>query len=929
MKTLFTRVRNLLVLLLCAAPLLIWAISPSIQGLSVTTVPQLKFAQAQIQRLATNLSPFTQTATSPYSKGAISYSSTQPDVASVNASTGEVTPRSVGETSIVATQAAAAPFPAATARYTLQLTGATPVFQPWSLPAKTYAGPTSYNIGTGPSDLPPLQSNSNGAISYRLKDPATMASVATVNTQNSITTVSILTTGTIIVVAEQAATAQYAAGSIEAPLVISALPAMNLVTLAYGANLTLAAQVPGVTGSVTYRVVNNAIATVTGGLTINTSGAGNTTLFAVQNGVDVASGPLTVTKGTPTLTNFSAMAKTVNNEPFDLDAKSMDLVTGLTRTATVRYAVTTSSNPQAVTLLGNRGQTAWIAQGGTVQITATQDADNNHVEARATATLTIGGAELPWVKVTQPLPSTVLLNQDYTIKVLTNSPMRLALGMKNRSTDTWLDSSPTGYWQDLSGPSPRGPNIEDVYVVNFKNGDATDMLLRSLLAPPVETWNFPGFVTPLPYPSEWTLGNTTLSRVIAGPDVPFPGRTTPYSFIFGTTPSAADAAIPPEVSVDESSVQTSITELASDNPTSPNQTYYLKPVGVGSYTLKGTVLTGANAGSRTSILVTVSPATTTLSGLQPLTLTTDTRRVEVLPPQSSRPGTPNFTYQIADSGSAIARLVTEAGRYYVEPVGTAGTTTLTITQAATGNYAEGSTSISITVNAGEPPITVFLPNITRTYGEVVDVLMPLPTTGFNPDQVVGGNITFTFNDTTPNPQGPVASAVMDSSGKIHIGILHAGVTTLTVKQGTSTATTTITVTKGTPSLQYTGGTIALQQGQCRNNPDMVGMPLLNAGSTGTGALYSTSDGAITYSILNTNLMTFGTRINSPTPYNEGYLYGVQPGNSISLSGDFYTLTVSQAETADYQSASITVPNAFFIKGLINTFPDHVYSCGPV
>ncbi|MCZ8258289.1 MAG: hypothetical protein O9327_21795, partial [Polaromonas sp.] len=438
-------------------------------------------------------------------------------------------------------------------------------------------------------------------------------------------------------------------------------------------------------------------------------------------------------------------------------------------------------------------------------------------------------------------------------------------------------------------------------------------------------WTYPGFIE---YPSfQWSLGETLLSRLISGPEISFldafPGARNPYVLTYGTSPSMSESVLPSGFRIDDSTVRTDIAQLEFVTATQTSETYKLVPVGVGEYTLKGSIRDGINKDRQTSTIVKVQPAATNLSSLQPLTLTTDSRRVEVLPPQSSRPGTATFTYQIAGSGSTIARVVTEAGRYYVEPVGTPGTTTLTITQAAAGNYAEGATSVSITVNAGAAPINAFLDNITRVYGNA-DVLVPLPDVGFTPDQAVGGPITFA----STNPS--VASTVMDNdTGKIRIGFTHAGVTTLTVKQGTSTATTTITVTKGTPSLQYTGGTIALQQGQCRNNPDMVGMPLLNAGSTGTGALYSTSDGAITYSILNTNLMTFGTRINSPTPYNEGYLYGVQPGNSISLSGDFYTLTVNQAETADYQSASITVPNAFFIKGLINTFPDYVYSCGPV
>ncbi|QGJ20150.1 hypothetical protein [Polaromonas sp. Pch-P] len=773
MKTLFTRVRNLLVLLLCAAPLLIWAISPSIQGLSVTTVPQLKFAQAQIQRLATNVTPFTQTATSPYSRGAISYSSTQPDVASVNASTGEVTPKKVGETRIVATQQAATPFAAATAEYKVQLTGEVPVFQTWTLGSKTYVAGAAYVIG---NDLPAAQSlNSNGAITYRLKDPA-MATIATVTTLDNVTTVKPLNTGTIILVAEQAATPQFAAGSTESTLTISALPnTVPAVEFTYGASQTLGSTVSGAAGPVTYRVENTAVATVNG-LTIKATGVGTTTLFAMQNGVDVSRGSVTVRIGKPTLSfSSSTLTKTVNDKPFELQAGSVDLATGLSRTASVTYAVTSTTNTNAIKLLGD-GKTVWIAQGGTVKFTATQVADANHEAATAELTLNINGQALPWVEVKQQLPGTVLRDQEYTIRVLTNSPERLPLGMFNLDYQQFMETP--AYWREVpsSAPSARGPNIEDVYVVTFNNPNNTDIRVQPLLAAP-QYWSYPGFIEQPEF--QWPLGETSLSRVISGPEISFldafPGARNPYVLTYGTSPSLSDSVLPSGFRIDDSTVRTDIAQLEFVTATQTSETYKLVPVGVGEYTLKGSIRDGANKDRQTSTVVKVQPAATTLSALQPLTLATDSRRVEVLPPQSSRPGTATFTYQIAGSGSTIARVVTEAGRYYIEPVGTAGTTTLTITQAATGNYAEGSTSISITVNAGAPPITAFLPNITRTYGEV-DVLMPLPTIGFNPDQVVGGTITFSFNDITPSSKGAVASAVVEGD-KIRIGILHAGVTT--------------------------------------------------------------------------------------------------------------------------------------------------------
>lgn len=116
------------------------------------TASNLAFTEASVNRLISD-GNFTKTATSLNGTTSISYASSNEAVATVNASTGEVTPLTVGSTTITATQVAgthnAVDYCAATATYTVNLTAATPTITVTEVevPAMmAYAGETDTEI---------------------------------------------------------------------------------------------------------------------------------------------------------------------------------------------------------------------------------------------------------------------------------------------------------------------------------------------------------------------------------------------------------------------------------------------------------------------------------------------------------------------------------------------------------------------------------------------------------------------------------------------------------------------------------------------------------------------------------------------------------------------------------------------------------------
>lgn len=95
---------------------------------STCTASNLAFSSSSVSKIASDIA-FTQTATSLNVTTAITYSSSAPSVATVNATSGEITVVSAGEATITATQAAGTSssvnYCAATANYTLNVSSST------------------------------------------------------------------------------------------------------------------------------------------------------------------------------------------------------------------------------------------------------------------------------------------------------------------------------------------------------------------------------------------------------------------------------------------------------------------------------------------------------------------------------------------------------------------------------------------------------------------------------------------------------------------------------------------------------------------------------------------------------------------------------------------------------------------------------------
>lgn len=279
--------------------LLACAVIPSLSqvlvvGGSAGSVPQIMFRQPEISRVW-NAGSFAQVATVAGSKGAVTYSSSNPAVATVHAVSGTVTPLRQGQTTITALQAPQGFFPAARASYSVRLTAAAAVLQPWSLP------PVS--LVSGPLLLSPPASSSPGAFSFSSSDPT----VASISGQQ----LTVHRSGEAVITATQAATDDYSAASTTARLVVNlqtpTIGALQLPTdLVYGgAPRPLVAPASDSPAPFIYNSSNPQVLQVSGGQ-LQVVGAGTAVITASQPAQGAYAGgsvsaSLTVAKAAPVL----------------------------------------------------------------------------------------------------------------------------------------------------------------------------------------------------------------------------------------------------------------------------------------------------------------------------------------------------------------------------------------------------------------------------------------------------------------------------------------------------------------------------------------------------------------------------------------------------------------------------------------------------
>ena len=175
-------------------------------NLSFRADQKVSFANSSVTKTFKQNETFTNKATTT-GNGAITYSSSNANVASVNSSTGEVTVKGAGTATITATAAATSTYGVASATYTVTINKAnrTITFAN-SLVTKTYGDVNFTNVATKTGD---------GTVAYSSSN----ANVASVN--SSTGEVTIKSAGTANITASVAATSNYNATSVSYTLTIN------------------------------------------------------------------------------------------------------------------------------------------------------------------------------------------------------------------------------------------------------------------------------------------------------------------------------------------------------------------------------------------------------------------------------------------------------------------------------------------------------------------------------------------------------------------------------------------------------------------------------------------------------------------------------------------------------------------------------------
>jgi len=310
----------------------------------------------------------------------ITYTSSNTSVATVSTYGTVTLTGASGTSTITATQPETLTYASKSTTGSLVVSLPAPTIGTLTAPAKNF-GDAAFNL-TAPS------SNSGGAFSYTSSNTA----VATVTSGGTVT---IVGAGSTTITATQAATGNYASGSVTASLVVSPIaPTIGTLTVPaknFGdAAFNLTAPTSDSSGAFTYTSSNTAVATVTSDSGVVTIvGVGSTTITATQaasadgnyTGGSSVNAALVVSAS---LSNFNVPAKTYGDASFNLtDPDTTDNTVGFT------FA---SSNTAVATLSGDGGRTVTIIGAGSSVITATQAATASRGQLDISATLVVSQA---------------------------------------------------------------------------------------------------------------------------------------------------------------------------------------------------------------------------------------------------------------------------------------------------------------------------------------------------------------------------------------------------------------------------------------------------------------------------------------------------------------------------------------------------------
>jgi len=744
-----------------------------------------------------------------FSDGSFAYTSGNLTVGTVIGNTFYI--GNVGTTKIIATQSASGNYGSYSVSSDLVITVGDPILGSLNLVSQIYATGRTYT-------LPKPTTFSDGSFAYTSGN-------TTVGTVIS-NTFYIGNVGTTKIIATQSASGNYGSYSVSGDLAITqgdaSLGSLNLVSQVYatGRTYTLPKPTTFSDGSFAYTSGNTLVGTVIGN-TFYVGNVGTTKIIATQSASGnyasySVSGDLAITLGDVSLGSLNLVSQVYATGKTYTLPKPTTFSDG-------SFAYT-SGNTTVGTVIGN---TFYVGNVGTTKIIATQSASGNYGSYSVSGDLVItaGDASLGSLNLISQIYATGLT---YTLpKPTTFSDGSFAYTSGNTTVGTVIGNTfyvgNVGTTKIIATQSASGNygsyNVSGNLVIT--QGDPS---LGSL--PLVSQVYATGRTYPLPKPTTfsdgsfaYTSGNLTVGTVIG---------TTFYIGNVGTTKIIA-------------------TQSASGN--------------YGSYSVSGDLV--------------ITQGDASLGSLPLVSQMYSTGKTYTLPkPTTFSDGSFAYTSGNTTVGTVIGNT------FYV---GNVGTTTITATQSASGNYGSYSVSGDLAITQGNPSLGS-LPLVSQIYATGRTYTLPTPSSSSD------GSFAYTSGNTTV---GTV------TGNTFYIG--NVGTTTITATQSAS----------GNYGSYNVSGNLVISQG----DPSLGSLPLVSQVYT-TGGTYllpkptsTLSDGSFSYTSGNTLVGTvIGTTF---------YLGNV--GNT--------TITATQSASGNYASYSVTA-NLQITKGNPNmgtfTIPAQTY-----
>jgi len=675
---------------------------------------------------------FTPAVTTNSDTGTASVASNSPGICTVSG--GVVSYAGAGLCSLTASVTAGANYAAATgSAQSFTIAPATPALAFITIPAQTYR--------VGGTVAASVSKVSSGAVTY-----AVSSGPATVNSTTGVVTIT--GAGTVNLSATQAASNNYTSATATTSFVVNpATPTLAFATVPpqiYGAAPFSVSATSASSGAVTYAVTSGP-ATVSGTM-VTLTGVGTVNLSASQAASGnyasaTATTSFAVSAATPTLTFATVAAKVYGAAPFSVSATSVS-------SGAVTYAVT--SGPATVS-----GSMVTITGVGTVNLSATQAASGNYASATATTSFAVTAA-------TPTLAFTTIPTQTYRVGgTVTASVTKVSNGAVTysvtggpatiNSTTGVVTLSGAGTVWLLAAQAASGPYSAATATTSFVVDPATPTL--TFVTVPAQVYGAAPFSVSATSASSGavTYAVTSGPATISGSMVtltgvgtvkltatqaassPYTATTATTSFVVNAaTPTLTFATVPAQVygaapfSVSATSASSGAVTYAVTSGPATISGSMVTLTGVGTVKLTATQAANGNYTSTTATTsFTVAAETPTLTFAAIATQTYGNAAFKVSATSASSGA---VTYAVSSGPATVSgSTVTITG---------VGMVSLTATQAASGNYAAATATVTFRVNKATPAVKLAASATSVKSGASIVFTATLTGIGVKPSGIV-------------------------------------------------------------------------------------------------------------------------------------------------------------------------------------------------